>query len=238
MCADCLEDFDPAITLEMNDQALSGDQDLTDGAIATAIQTDQTVALELGQPRPATIPHRFQVFQAGVPAIKSHDLRLKLARLGGLDHVSKVFVLAQAILSLVVNAKVAGQATVTTHPHQRNQVDALHHPPMLARPMAAHQRHFRGIGLIQCAIVDYQYAALALHHWPNLLPQACAVGWHALQQARIGVMRWRVVLGRMCLRGFHAAKHLPRRDQKVDIVQFIAFGWIHASSLASPPSTA
>ena len=59
----------------------------------------------------------------------------------------------------------------------------------------------------------------------------------ALQQARIGVMRWCSLIRRR-FRRFNRAKHTLRGDQKVDVIQFIAFGWVHALKFSISPSTA
>jgi hypothetical protein len=42
----------------------------------------------------------------------------------------------------------------------------------------------------------------------------------------------------MGFRGFNTAKYFLRRYQKVDVVHFGTFRWVHAQSLAFPPSTA
>jgi hypothetical protein len=47
-----------------------------------------------------------------------------------------------------------------------------------------------------------------------------------LQQARVGVVRGRMVLRRMGLGRFDGAEHLLRRDQKVNVIQVITFGWV------------
>ena len=50
-----------------------------------------------------------------------------------------------------------------------------------------------------------------------------------MQQARVGVMRWAIaVYRRMTLGRFGVAENFLRGNQKVDVVQFVAFGWVHA----------
>jgi hypothetical protein len=50
-----------------------------------------------------------------------------------------------------------------------------------------------------------------------------------MQQARIGVVRRTIAIGRrMTLGRFGVAEHFLRGNQKVDLVEFVAFGWVHA----------
>ena len=109
---------------------------------------------------------------------------------------------------------------------------------MLARPVARHQGHLRRIGLVQRAVINDQYTGLSFYQRLNFLPQHLAVRWYSFQQSRVGVMRWTLFLRRVRSRCFGAAKHSLGRNQKVDVIQFFAFGWIHALSLAPIPSTA
>jgi hypothetical protein len=51
-------------------------------------------------------------------------------------------------------------------------------------------------------------------------------------------MRWGLVFRRMSFGCFDVAKHLLGRDQKIDVIQVITFGWVHAFSLAHVPATA
>ena len=234
----CPKYFDPAIALEMNDQALRWDEDIADRPIATVVGADFPVFLELGQPVPTKGAYQLQVRQPRVPAVKRHQLRLKAALAGLRKHVLKMVVLAQSVLAFVVEAKVARQTALPVGPYQRNQVDALHHLLMLPRPVSSDQRHVTGVGLIQGAVIDYQHAFSQVYQWLDFLPQPLAVGRQTLQQTRVGVMRWGSLFSGVCQRGFHTTKHALGCDQKVDVIHFVAFRWVHAPSVACPCSTA
>jgi hypothetical protein len=116
--------------------------------------------------------------------------------------------------------------------------NALHHCVVLARPVPTDQRHLRSIRFVQCRIVDDQYAFSWIYQLLHFFPQRLAVRRQSLQQSRVGVMRRRLLFCRMGLRGFYAAKHLLRCYQKIDVIHFIAFGRVHAPSLACSLSTA
>jgi hypothetical protein len=50
-----------------------------------------------------------------------------------------------------------------------------------------------------------------------------------MQQTRVGVMRWTcAVRCRMTFGRFGVAEHFLRRDQEMDVVEFVAFGPVHA----------
>jgi len=230
--------LDPAIPLEMNLHTLGRDEDLANRPVAAAIGADFPVLLELGQPVPAHTADELQIGQPRVPTVERHQLWLKATLASLLDHLLKMVILAQSVLALVVDPKVTRQTALSVGPHQRYQVDALHYFMMLSRPMSADQRHVPGIWLVQGTVIDDQYPSLQVHQRLHLLPQTLAVGRQALQQARVGIMRWGLLFSRVCLRGSHAAKYRLGSDQKVDVMHFVAFGPVHAFSLACPCSTA
>src|SRR3989304_4917356 len=104
-----LEDFDQTVTFEMNDQTVNWDQDFTDGTITRLVRINQTVGFELGQPVPAQTPYQFQVFQAGIPTVKTNQARLKAARRRCGQHSPKMVILAELIVRLVIDPKVTRQ---------------------------------------------------------------------------------------------------------------------------------
>jgi hypothetical protein len=237
VCASDLEHLDPAIAFQVYSSSVGRNQNLGNSPIASMVDTHLTVRFELGQPRPVQLTQQFEVIQPTVPTIKCHQVWFKPALLGSLDHVLKVVILAQPIVRFVVNPKVARQPRVTIGPHQRNQINPLHYTSMLARPVPRYQRHFRRIRLIQRTIINHQHPLLALYQHLNFRPQRRTIRGQALQQARIGVMRWRSFI-RRCLCRFDCAKNTLCGNQKMDVVQFVAFGWIHALKFSISRSTA
>jgi len=161
-----------------------------------------------------------------------------VALLGLHNHLLKVVILAQTIFDFVVKTKIARQTALTIAPHQRDQGDALYHGMVLARSVPTDQRHLRRIWFVPSAVVDNQYSLAGSNQRFHFLPKRLAVRWQSLQQAHVGIMRWRLLFYRMGLRCFNAAKHSLRRNQEVDVVHFIAFGWVHAPSVACSLSTA
>jgi hypothetical protein len=54
-----------------------------------------------------------------------------------------------------------------------------------------------------------------------------------MQQVRAGVMRWTIAVCRRMTSGrFGVAEHVLSGNQKVDVVEFVAFGWVHTPSIA------
>ena len=102
----------------------------------------------------------------------------------------------------------------------------------------ANQAHRTGIRLIQRRIVNHQPPAIQPDTALHLRPQRFTIRRQALQQARVGVMRDLALTVGMAAGGFRRAEHLLRRDQKVDVVVFTAFGSVHAADFSSPFSTA
>jgi len=224
--------LDPAIPFVVNQAALRWDKDLANCAVAAAVKADFPIALQLGQPVPFKAALQLEIRQSTIPTVKYHQLGLKAALLGLSDHMLKVIVLAQPVFHLVVQSKIARQSSLTIRPNQRDQVDALHYGMMLTRPVPTDQSHLRRIRFVQLAVVDDQHTTSRIHQRLHFLPQRLTIRWQPLQQARICVVRWRLSFSRMGLRGFNTAKYILGGYQKVDVIHFIAFGWVHASSLA------
>lgn len=111
VCADGPEDLDPAITLEMDLAALRRDKDLADGSSSAAIDTDLAIALQLGQPMPTQRAQQLQVVEAAIPTVEEHQRGRKATSVRLKDHRLKMIVLAQLVLLLVVEPKVARQTT-------------------------------------------------------------------------------------------------------------------------------
>jgi hypothetical protein len=106
VCTDCPEDLDTAIHLEMHQTTFSGNENLPNGAVSGAINTDFSIALEVGQPGPVLVSQQLEIGQSTVPAVKSHYLRLKTMFSRLLHHHSKMIVFAQTILGLIVDPKI------------------------------------------------------------------------------------------------------------------------------------
>jgi len=135
---------------------------------------------------PLQVAQLLQIRQATVPTVKSYQFGLKTAFSRFLQHISKMIIFAQTILSLVVEAKITRQSTTFVAPYQRDQVDPLHYPPMLTRPVARHQCHLRSIRLVQRGVINDQNAYLSPNQWLNFLPQTFTIRWQSLQQSRVG----------------------------------------------------
>ena len=104
---------------------------IADGTVPRAINTDFSIALELRQPVPFQGAQLFEIGQSTVPTIKGDQFRLKTVFSRLLHHISEMIIFGQAILRLVVNAKITRQPTGIASPHQRDQVDTFHNPTML-----------------------------------------------------------------------------------------------------------
>jgi hypothetical protein len=93
--------------------------------------------------------------------------------------------------------------------------------------MAGYQFDVSGIGFIQGSIVQHQKTAFTLYQSFGLLPQRLGVGRLSGQQTGKGIMSGGIAILRLTTRGFSTTEDLLRSDQKVNVIQFIAFGWIH-----------
>ena len=196
--------------------------------ITFPVRVDQAVALQLAQPEPPVNPYLFQVFQAGIPAVKKHVLRLKTSLLSRGQHVSKVVVLTVPTQRFIVNPKIAGNQRLSISPQQGKQVDAHHHPMMFATPMTGHQFHLPGIRFVQSGVVQHQNPSLRLYQSPGFLPQRLGVGRLSPQQAGEGVMGWSTFPSWLTPGRFAAGEILLGGYQKVNIVQSITPGWVHS----------
>jgi hypothetical protein len=96
VCADRPKHLDPTITFEMNQTALRGDKDLADGTVATPIEADFPVALQLCQPVPIQAAQQLQIRQSTIPTVKATNCGSNPRCLG--NHVLKVIILAHSLL--------------------------------------------------------------------------------------------------------------------------------------------
>src|SRR4030067_3193809 len=171
VCAARPKHLAPAISFEVNQTPLRWNEDLADRTVTTAIRANFPIALELCQPVPFQTAQQFEIGQPAIPTVKRNQFWLKAALVGLFDHVLKVVILAQAILDLVIKSIITRQPTFAICPDQRNQVDALHHGVVLARPMPTNQRHMRCIRFVQRRIVDDQYAFRQINQLLHFLPE-------------------------------------------------------------------
>ena len=182
--------LDHAIAAQMNRQAAGGNVQFTDRLLLSRLQADLSVAFQPRQPVPPEVAHQLQVLQAAVPTVERHQRRLKTARFALVSSMARKWsFLLKPSCGLVVQAKIAGQSSIAIRPHQTDEVDPLHHLVLFARPMARHQRHLAGIGLVQRRVVDDQQAFAAARYTAHFRPQRLTIRRQALQQARVGVMR-------------------------------------------------
>lgn len=76
----------------------------------------------------------------------------------------------------------------------------------------------------------------AAHQLQQVIPEAFAASLSSGLQIRQQSPGRTAQVG-VCQRGFHTTKHALGRDQKVDVIHFVTFGWVHAPSVACPCST-
>ena len=97
-------------------------------------------------------------------------------------------VLAQLVRGLVVEAVVDRHQRPPVAPKQGQQVDALHHGLVLARPVARDQAHVPGVGLVPRRVVEHQHPAAERNQAPRFLPARGRVRLQPVQQARVGIV--------------------------------------------------
>ncbi len=78
--------------------------------------------------------------------------------------------------------------SIACRPERGNQVDAIGHRVMLARPMPMDERYFLGIWLIERRIVRDLHAARPIPERSDFLPAGGGIGFEAMQEAGEGVV--------------------------------------------------
>ena len=235
---DALEHPNQPLALQVHDAAFFADANLTDGYQALTIWIDQAIFFQPGQPNPLKSADFLEIRQTGVPSIKGDTLGLEAAFVRRVQHLLKVVILGQAILGFVIEAIVARNMAVAIGPPQRHEIDALHDAVMFARPVAGDQLDLAGVRLIQSRVIKDEDAVKQIDLSFSLLPHGVRVRFKTMQQASEGVVCGRSILLGLHTSGFGAAARLGSRNQKVDIVVFIAFRRIHWSFLTHFRSTA
>jgi hypothetical protein len=84
-----------------------------------------------------------------------------------------------------VDPQVAWDASLSVGPHQRDKVDSLDDPMVLARPVSSYKIHLCCIRLVKSGVVDYDHVH-AFHHCLCFLPHRPGVLGMSLQKARKG----------------------------------------------------
>ena len=135
-----------------------------------------------------------------------------------------MIVFGQIVPGLVVKPVVHRHVAVALGPQQRDQVDALDHRVMLARPVPLDQRDFLSIRFVQRRIIDHQHPTVPLNLSGGFPPERRGIRFQAVQQPGEGIMgRHRAPL-RLHPRRFGRAAHLRRGNQKVDVISVADFG--------------
>lgn len=101
VCADRLERLEPAITLQMNNSAIAGNEHRANGTIATPANADQTIPSQLGQSALAALSDLFEVLQARILAVECQRLRRKAPLLRLIDHLSKAIIFGRPSSALL-----------------------------------------------------------------------------------------------------------------------------------------
>jgi hypothetical protein len=87
---------------------------------------------------------------------------------------------AETILTFIVEAIVAGPMALALSPQERDEVDAMHHLLVLARPVARHHLQLFGIPLVQGSVVYDEHPTpfvnMGFHLGPPTLPHPAAGG--------------------------------------------------------------
>lgn len=235
---DDLEHPNEPIALQMHNTSTFTDLDLADGYQPLTIWIDQTIRFQPRQPNPLKSADFLEVGQAGVPTIKGHTLGLEAAFVRLVQHLLEVVVLRQAIIGFVIESVVARDVAVAIRPQQGHEVNAAHHRMMFTRPVTGDQLDLASKGLIQSRVVKNEDAIAQINLGLGFLPHGFGIRLEAVQQALESVVCRRPLLVWLHTGGFGGAASFGCRNQKVDIVLFVAFGRIHESFLPQIGATA
>ena len=215
----------------MDLSAISGDVNRPNLAIALPIGVNLTIFLQPAEPGPLQAAQPFQILQASIPAIESHQFRRESTLLSLTQNLPEVVFFAQAIFFLVVQAEIARQTRLAIRPQQGEQVDPFDDRLMFARPMMGDQIHLLCVWFIQGAIIQDQHLFLQRNQRFHLLPKRRAIRLGPVQQARVGIMRWTLFPIGMGFGRFRSREGILAGNQEVNIVEVITFWWIHVFSV-------
>ena len=144
------------------------------------------------------------------------------------EHRPEVVVLRQSVTRLVKDAVIDGDVAVAVRPQQRNQVDAAHHRVMLARPVAHHQLHLPGVGLVQSRVVYDKDASAQADLAARLSPQRRGVRFQPMEQTGESIMSRGLLLVALYFRRLGGADGARRGNHEVDVIVVGTLRRIHA----------
>ncbi len=230
--------LDQPIAFQMDNAAIRANGHLGYWAIPRAIRINKPIGLELRQPMPAIAANELEVRQATVATVeRDHAWRESTLLCRG-EHRSKMVVFRGAIRRFIVEAVVAGDASIAITPQQRYEIDAADHAVMLARPVPPDKFDGTCVGLVQRRIINDEHPCVQGNLLLGLGPEPCWVWLQPMQQAGDRIMRWCV--SALCLHPacFQTTVRGRRGDQEVDIVEFVGFRRVHTGSVAHNVLTA
>ena len=223
-----LEYLDKSISFQMKDGAGLRNLNFAYAAVAFTVWINQTITLELCQPKPPQIANGFEIIDAAVPTIKQDAGWLEAALFGRLEHLAEMIVLRRAICRLVIEAIIARYMAVAIGPQKRDEINTANHLAMFARPVAADEFNLFGVLLVESRIIQNQYASVKFNLMTGFLPEVFAIGFDAQQQTVDCIVSRRIILVWLYPSCFCAAIDSRGSNQKINIVILIAFWSIHS----------
>ncbi len=91
-------------------------------------------------------------------------------------------------LGFIIDPVVNWDQPIPVGPQQRNQIDAIHHCVMFARPVPMDEGNLLGTRLVERAVVHDQHAARTIHERGDLLPESGGIGFEAVQKPGEGIV--------------------------------------------------
>src|SRR6202451_4776698 len=161
VCGDHPEHTDRPITRQMNHTPRHRELHRADGLGLAEVHPYLAVGLQPAQPGPAQTAEQRKVVQAAVPTVEADTLGVQTTLEGGTQLLGEQVVLAVAVVGLVIDAVVAGDVAIPIGPDQGQEVDALDHGVVLARPVPADQVNLAGIGFVKGGVIHQQDAVVA-----------------------------------------------------------------------------
>src|SRR5574340_1286948 len=144
VCGHDPKHFDQPVTRQPHYRSRRRDRGVADGHGGTTLPANQTVALQPRQPTPAKRTQQLKIVQAAVPTVEADTAWRQAPVPQPPQQGTKQGVFAEAVVRLVVNGPIAGHMTVAVGPQKRQQLDAVHHGVVFARPVRMDQGDLAG----------------------------------------------------------------------------------------------
>ncbi len=231
--------FDVSKSLEPAARPVTAAQPgLRNGFQLARADANLAVGFEPRQKMPAQRAHQFQIFNRRIPTVETHQLGIKPALIGFEEHFGEMVIFGFAITVFIKHTVIYRHPAHPIRPQQSNQIDALDHRFLLARPVPINQSVAGRVGFLKGRIIKNQKPSMQVNLRLRLCPQHFRVWFKAQQKSGKSVVRRSVSALRLAQRGFGSGNSARRSNNKVNVIFVPDFWRIHTLVLSNNRSTA